>query len=66
MTDVARNYAALVLLTILVAVAPLAVSESYYHGIMVFAALNCLQDSVSCQDMLARYPYTVPEKGSPK
>lgn len=48
MTDVARNYAALVLLTILAAVAPIAVSESYYHGIMVFAALNCITCTGLC------------------
>jgi branched-chain amino acid transport system permease protein len=48
MNDVAKNYAALILMALIAAAAPLVVTESYYHGIMVFAALNCITCTGLC------------------
>lgn len=42
MTDVSKNYALLAFAALFIASIPLFVSGSYYHGILIFAALNCL------------------------
>ncbi|WP_051284002.1 branched-chain amino acid ABC transporter permease [Desulforegula conservatrix] len=48
MTDVFRNYALLICLAIGVAVIPFFVSGSYYQGILIFSALNCLTCTGLC------------------
>lgn len=48
MTEVSRNYAALFCLAIAVAVLPVFITGSYYQGILIFAALNCLTCTGLC------------------
>lgn len=48
MTEVSKNFAAIICLALLVAVVPFFVQGGYYQGILVFAGLNCLTCTGLC------------------